>query len=266
MRAVIVEIKNNRAAALTQDGQIIKIKNKNYMIGQVTELKRDKAAKPRKKLVWATSAAAVICTFSVGAWMFFSPYTYVSLDVNPSIEYSVNRFDLVLSAEGVNEDGENILINLNLQYKPITDAVNDTVNEIENQGYFEGEEPGGVIIATSSEDEEGAQDLADELQDEIDEELDEDVEIEALSVGRERVLEARTLGITPGKLNLIEKLQASSDDPESIKVEDWMNKPVKEIMKTIKENKKNQKVTTTDTTNDEDTKTQKTNNNNKKVK
>ncbi len=265
MRAVIVEIKKHRAAALTQDGQIIIIRNKNYVIGQVMELKRDKAAKFRKKLVWATSAAAVICTFSVGAWMFFSPYTYVSLDVNPSVEYSVNRFNLVLSAQGVNEDGEEILENLHLQYRSINNAIIVTVAEIESEGYFEGEEPGGVIIATSSEDEEGAEELADELEEEIDEELDEDVEVEALSVGKERVLEARALGITPGKLNLIEKLQASSDDPENIKVEDWMNKSVKEIMKTIKENKKNQKLNTTDTTDDEETKTQKTNNN-KKIK
>ncbi len=36
--------------------------------------------------------------------------------------------------------------------------------------------------------------------------------------------EAKELGTTPGKLNLIEKMIDSSDDPDSIDVEEWVDK------------------------------------------
>lgn len=65
--------------------------------------------------------------------------------------------------------------------------------------------------------------------------------MEAVSVGLDRVQQARTLGTTPGKLNLVQKLQASSQAPDDINLEEWLNKPVKEIMKAIKQNKKDAK-------------------------
>lgn len=241
MKAVIVELKNGYAAALTDDGCITKIVNKDYAIGQVIELK---TRNTRKIAVWAASAAAavVLCTASV--WAYAAPYAYVSLDVNPSIEYSVNRFNRVLSARAVNEDGSEILNDLDLNNKSIEDAVRETVQRIAQAGYFDGEEPGGVVVAAASGNEQVAEDLADEIKDAVDittQETGADVEVESEGVGLERVLQARELGVTPGKLNLVEKLKASAEDPESIDINEWLNKPVKDIMKATKENRKNAK-------------------------
>ena len=59
----------------------------------------------------------------------------------------------------------------------------------------------------------------------------------------ERVEVARELGVTPGKLNLVEKLISSSDGSESINLEEWLDKPVKDIMKATIENRKSRAVT-----------------------
>lgn len=246
MKAVVLEIKGKEAAALSDDGCILKVKNKKYAIGQVIELKKT-GRFSTKFVVWAASAAAAVVIFGTGAWAYFSPYKYVSLDVNPSIEYTVNRFDRVLSAAAVNEDGEAILQNLDLNNKSIDEAVQDTVNTIEEKGYFEGTDPGGIVISTSSDDQQDAEQLADELKttaEEATKDTTTPVEVEAVSVGLARVQEARTLGTTPGKLNLVQKLQASSTAPDSINVEDWLKKPVKEILKAIKQNKKDAKAGT----------------------
>ncbi|WP_181861874.1 anti-sigma-I factor RsgI family protein [Slackia isoflavoniconvertens] len=37
------------------------------------------------------------------------PTAYMGIDVNPSIELGVNRFDVVVCAEGLNDDGEAVL-------------------------------------------------------------------------------------------------------------------------------------------------------------
>lgn len=64
------------------------------------------------------------------------------------------------------------------------------------------------------------------------------VQVEAEGVGQERVEEAKAMGVTPGKLNLVDKLKGSSDETAEINEEEWLEKPVKDIMKQIKENQK----------------------------
>jgi hypothetical protein len=243
MKAVIVELKNNLAAVLSDDGRITTIKNKDYEIGQVIQMKRQNSNLAKKIVTFAASAAAFVI-LSVGTWAYASPYSYVSLDVNPSIEFTVNRFDRVLSVKAVNDDGEEILQEIsldNLENKTIEDAITNTVKQISEQGYFDGTIEGGLVITTSGKDEDKAEELAQELQNTVEEEINEngdDVVVEAYSVGLERVEEARALGVTPGKLNLVEKLQASAADPSTIDLEEWLNKPVKEIMKATKDNRK----------------------------
>ncbi len=244
MKTVIVDIKDGYAAVLSEDGCIEKIKNKNYEIGQVIEMNKEKFHKTRKIAICSALAAMVALSGGVTVWAYETPYSYVSLDVNPSIQYSVNRFNRVISVQAVNSDGEEILNEIqldDLENKKIEDAVSETVDQINEEGYFDGNTEGGIVIATSGKDLEASEVLAEELQENIEnkvEEMGENIEVEAISVGLERVQEAKALGVTPGKLNLVEKLQKSSANPDSIALEEWLNKPVKEIMSAIKENKK----------------------------
>lgn len=244
MKAIVVEIRDALAAVLSDDGSMYRVKNNKYTVGQVIEMKKQIPRNIRKVVAWAASAAAVLLVCATSAWAYYTPYSYVSLDVNPSIEFSLNRFNIVLSAKGVNSDGEEILSGLHigsLKNMHIQEAIALTVQQISDEGYFDGETGGGIVVAASSEDEETAEELAGQLQETIEQEDTENgdtVEVEAVSVGLERVQKARELGVTPGKLNLVEKLQASADDPASIDIQLWLEKPVKEIMKAIKENRK----------------------------
>lgn len=256
MKAVIVEIKDKYAAILSDDGCIKKIANQNYVIGQVIELKEEKTRPIGKRfLAVAISVTAVFALFTVSAWAYFTPYYYVSLDVNPSIEYTVNRFDRVIGVEGANEDGEAVLESLQLQNAPIEDAINDTINQLATENYLNGTEQGGIVIAAYCENEQDCKQLTERIQERARECLQEggiNAELECEAVGLERVNEAKTLGTTPGKLNLVEKLKESSTDSESIDTEEWLNKPVKEIMKAIKDNKDNGKKSDNAEGSDED--------------
>ncbi len=240
MKAVIVEIKGTYAAVLSDDGCITRVANNNYAIGQVIEMKEKSAKNARRKIIAiATSATAVFALFSIGAWAYFTPYYYVSLDVNPSIEYSVNRFERVIGTTAVNDDGAAILENLNVQNESIDEAINDTINQIATEGYFPTTEEGGIVIATSCSNDGDADRLALKIQERAQDCLNEagiKAQIQTVTVARERVLEAKELGVTPGKLNLVEKLRDSSADPNSIVIKDWLDKPVKDIMKAIKAN------------------------------
>lgn len=253
MKAIVIDLNNGFAAAFSDDGSIVKLKNKNYTIGQVIDVKEQSLVQTNKRKKWFTRAlcaAALICVLGTGVWAYSTPYSYVSLDVNPSVEYSVNRFQRVLTVNAVNDDGKEIIDEIDiekLKNSSIDDAIKNTVLQIAENGYFAEDEEGGIVITTSGENAEDAQQLADQLQEQVEEAVEETVEeteedkeitVEAVSVGLERVKEARALGVTPGKLNLVEKLQASTGNADTINTEEWLNKPVKDIMKAIKENKK----------------------------
>ena len=105
MKAVIVGIKDGFASALSDDGCVKRIKNSNYAVGQVIQISEPRRKYTRKLAVFTASAAACL-VFSFGTWVYASPYSYVSLDVNPSIEYTLNRFDRVLRVKAINDDGK----------------------------------------------------------------------------------------------------------------------------------------------------------------
>lgn len=249
MRAVIVEIRDKYVAALSKDGSVYKIKNDNYTVGQEIEMKKHLINNNRFIKIAAT-VAALIALIVVPAGAYLTPYSYVSLDVNPSVEYTVNIFDRVLTVKAVNDDGERILKEIdldNLKNKDIEVAVQEVLNGIIEAGFFENGQEGGVIIATSSKNDEKSQELAVKLKSQVEKIVSEesiglDVEVEAIGVGEERVQEAKKLGVTPGKLNLVEKLQESSENPDDIILEDWLKKPVKEIMKATNNNRNAEKT------------------------
>ena len=67
----------------------------------------------RKQYVVMRYAVAVMCFFLLAGAGGYSMYgraiSYISIDVNPSIELAVNRFDRVVSATGYNADAQDVL-------------------------------------------------------------------------------------------------------------------------------------------------------------
>jgi hypothetical protein len=152
MKAVIVEIKGKYAAILAENGLVSKVRNRNYEIGQEIVLNNNKA----KLIRMTAAAAAAIMIFVTPAWAYLTPYSYVSLDVNPSFEFFVNRFDRVLTVKAFNDDGGEMSKDIDidgLKNKEIQTAVKSVLNELKNKGYINEGQKDGVIVAASSKSE-----------------------------------------------------------------------------------------------------------------
>jgi len=181
MKAIIVEVKGKHAAVLTDGGVVSKIKNRNYYIGQEIVIKNNS----NKLIRMTAAAAAAIMIFVTPAWAYYTPYSYVSIDVNPSFEFYINRFDRVLTVKGFNDDGRELSKNISidgLKNKEIQSAVKSVLNELKTKGYIvEGEED-SVIIAASSKSDEKKDILSKKLRTAVNEETalkqTEDTEIE----------------------------------------------------------------------------------------
>lgn len=101
------------------------------------------AAKRRKKPVFRLRYAAVAAIMLVGILSFGGisayamPASYISIDVNPSIELSVNRFDRVVAAKAYNDDGAAILEGIDLKGETYVDAINALLSDPAFQAYLD---------------------------------------------------------------------------------------------------------------------------------
>ena len=76
----------------------------------------------------ALCGAAVCClALAVLGGIYFTPTSVISIDVNPSLELGINRFDRVISVSGYQEEGEALAASLNLLHLPYSQAVDQVV-------------------------------------------------------------------------------------------------------------------------------------------
>lgn len=56
-------------------------------------------------------------------WLYFTPAWKISIDINPSIEISMNRLNKVISVKSYNEDGAELADLLDVKYKNYAEAI-----------------------------------------------------------------------------------------------------------------------------------------------
>lgn len=108
----------------------------------------------RRIRVIGTLAAACFCMIAVAG----GTYTYqngkidsiIEIDVNPSVELSVNRKNRVLSAKPLNDDAAEIMAEMDLKGVDLNVAVNAVIGAMVTHGYFD--DLDNAILVTVSND------------------------------------------------------------------------------------------------------------------
>lgn len=92
--------------------------------GQGSAPSARRVPRKRRMRVFAAVAACLIAVFvGAGGYAYaMKPIAYVGVDINPSIELSINRFDRVVDARALNEDAQAVLDTANVQGKPYAEA------------------------------------------------------------------------------------------------------------------------------------------------
>ena len=149
MKAVIVDLREQRAAALCEDGSVRDVADLGYSLGQeivIEETLSESAPKVSGSgkisfMKWyrraaAAAAVALMLTGIGGATVYAMPYGEVSLEGDTSVVYTINRFDYVIGAEASDEAGEQILSEVgkkNLVNHKIETALAVTLDHIQNE-------------------------------------------------------------------------------------------------------------------------------------
>jgi hypothetical protein len=234
--AVIVEVRGSKAAALTQSGEFIRVKNEGYTVGQqVLLIPQPAAAQPVRKRMRVTALAGMAAGFLLLVLGGFKGYTMpvgvVSLDVNPSIEYTINAFDRVLDITAVNDDAGKILANMDknaLRYRPVDEVVDATILALRENGYLTAATGNDVVIAASSYDTRHTERIAERLGLRVGQ--DDGLNVYAVPVSHVEVEDAHARGTSAGKLYIIEELESSWNSAEDFDADDWIERPVHDII------------------------------------
>jgi len=109
--------------------------------------------RPRRRwghpLAWA--AVCLVLIMGLGGGLFFVPVSAISIDINPSLELTINRFDRVIGVKGFNEDGRELAQNKGLLFSEYSQALHDLLADTEVQAYLEQGESLSIFVACDDE-------------------------------------------------------------------------------------------------------------------
>lgn len=95
-----------------------------------------KKSTPLFRICLAFCCAMLIFFSSWGYFTYTKEVAYISLDINPSIEFSLNTFDRVIQAQAYNDDGQNIISSLPLKHIKYDEAIALCIEEEADNGYL----------------------------------------------------------------------------------------------------------------------------------
>lgn len=100
----------------------------------------------------AALACLVLVLAGLGGWQVWNaPVSYISIDVNPSIELALNQFNRVVGTTAYNDDGAQVLDGLSVRGQPYQEAINSLFNDPAFRSYLD---EGAKVVFTVVSDSE----------------------------------------------------------------------------------------------------------------
>lgn len=125
----------------------LKKKTTDYLCAEMEKRKQGK----RKN--WEFAACAVFALFLLcGGFSYricFSPAAYIDIDVNPSVELTVNRLGKVIRYKAYNDDGKRLLEEVNIYGAGYDEAFEKLVDAMKADGYLGADSLMSVTVQTN---------------------------------------------------------------------------------------------------------------------
>jgi hypothetical protein len=244
VKAIVAEIDKKQMIVITNKGDFVKIKRQmSAAIGDEIEFNARRSYLTYKRLA-SIAACFLACIFlSTGVYAYYTPYSYVSVDINPSIALSLNRFERVISVDPLSEDAAGFIKDTkDLKNQNIDNALSEIIKSASEKGYIDENTENQVMVVVSAKNSNQEKKLASAVNKAAVKELSKvnkssEVTVEKTSV--ESYKTAISNKVSPGREILADKLREIN--PE-IKDEEVRNMTVKEVVKLIKEGKKAEKA------------------------
>jgi len=246
LKGLIVEKGEKHFIVLTPTGEYKKIKGFTKMnIGQEVDIHNSFSM---TKIV--SLAAALLVIILLGETMFKMPgqsqvYAYVTLDINPSVEFAVDRNYAVLKAYPYNSEAEQILSGIEYLHDDINEVLADfTQAAIEHEYISDDQENYVVISVYPTNPDEPIESKLNEMtrtQNEVIVSSGKKAKVDAVVVDAKTREEAKELGISPGQLKRNQKELKEDNNIINKEEKKEIKREEKEIKKEEQEKKKKAK-------------------------
>lgn len=179
MKYLVMECHLSHAVVLSDDGKFLNVANLRYEVGQtvedVVEMQIPEApAETRVRWLTPLVSLAACLVLVVGLMFFRVPYASVYMTINPEVRIDVNRSDVVVGVEGVNDDGVTLLEGYEFKKKHLDTVMDELVDRAIDMGYLS---DGGTVTVTLDADDDWVVSHSDSLGAHLNEYLTEKVTV-----------------------------------------------------------------------------------------
>lgn len=154
----------------------------------------------------AAVAACMMLLFGGGWFTYFTPAYAISVDVNPSFELEINRFDKVVSVEAYNQDAYRLTSSLDVRYLDYRDALEQILSDPNMEVYLVQDQPVSVTVFGADEKKN------DEMLANVTACTSSYLNVHCACASREEVSAAHESGMSFGKYRAFLELQALDPD------------------------------------------------------
>ncbi len=185
--------------------------------------------------------ACMVLLLIGGGFAYATPTSYLSVDINPSVELGINALGQVVSAEALNKDGEDILSGLSITGMKVNKAVSLIVDAAADKGYLNNDGSSVVSLTAATDDKKKADKLTKDAEEGTEAALAENgtsAEVSQAAISKARRNAAIEAGISPGKMNLIQKLWEATENDGAAATEDNFDEILKFADDKFEENDK----------------------------
>lgn len=213
---------------------------------------RQEPAQPSNIVAWnrrmrglVMACAACLCVVVMGGGAFHYQYqnrrieSVIGIDVNPSVELSINRKDKVLHAEPLNAEAQEVMAEMNLEGVDLNVAVNAVIGAMVTHGYLD-DLDNAILVTVSNDSIKKASELRTNVVGDIEKTLEEN-QVRAV-VYDQQVVErdemkalADEYGISYGKAYFLKELIDQNADLTMDDMDDLSSMTMEEIAKNITE-------------------------------
>lgn len=239
---VVIKIKEKKTIIVTETGEFKAVKTRDGMfLGQKILFGQQDVIENSKKGIGFMYSAVIAGIAAVFVFMFtyFSmfnfgdAFAYIDVDVNPSVEFAVNRDGIVLSAEPLNEDAKKILEELTYKDELLEDVILDLIDKSRKYGFIAKDDKKNIVLISAALNSEGAKEgnnfeykLIHNLVSDF-KSLDMDIDMRFVVASKEQRRKAQENKVSMGKYMIYEMAR---QDGEEVTIESIVSEPLEELL------------------------------------
>jgi hypothetical protein len=156
-RGKVLDIENDRVLIMTDDFVFLNIKAKPKIeIGQRITFSEDDIIRPAVRLpayaaIVAGLAAAITIVFiflQLNMWRN-DIYAYIDVDINPSVELSIDKDNRIAGVKPLNHDAQTLISGISLKNLSVSEALEKIIDRSEECGFVKRNAGNAILISAS---------------------------------------------------------------------------------------------------------------------